>query len=388
MYKLVLCWRYLRTRYIALASIISVTLGVATMIVVNAVMSGFTTEMRDRIHGILSDVIFESRSMNGFHDPDWHMEQIRAAAGDHIAGMTPTVVVPGVINFKVGSEWITRPVTVIGIDARTQGSVSDFCKFLQHPANRAAMDFSLKDGGYDTLDHQAGADAVDRPAMREAGWPHRRRMAEYQAFERRLETRKENEASPGEASESAYHNPFAASEATRPPEDIFDPAKETHPGIVLGIALASFRDKQGKDQFLLVPGDDVKLSLSKAGTPPSAVSQDVTVVDFYESKMSEYDSSFVFVPIHEMQRWRGMLDPSTGIGRVNSIQIKLKPGSDPAVVRDAIAAAFPRSYTTCRPGRTNRAPSSPRFNWKRPSSTSCCSSSLRWPDSVFWRSSS
>ena len=41
MYKLLLCWRYLRTRYIALASIVSVTLGVATMIVVNSVMAGF-----------------------------------------------------------------------------------------------------------------------------------------------------------------------------------------------------------------------------------------------------------------------------------------------------------------------------------------------------------
>ena len=40
MYKLLLCWRYLRTRYIALASIVSVTLGVATMIVVNSVMAG------------------------------------------------------------------------------------------------------------------------------------------------------------------------------------------------------------------------------------------------------------------------------------------------------------------------------------------------------------
>ena len=57
MYKLLLCWRYLRTRYIALASIVSVTLGVATMIVVNAVMEGFTHEMRDRIHGILSDLV-------------------------------------------------------------------------------------------------------------------------------------------------------------------------------------------------------------------------------------------------------------------------------------------------------------------------------------------
>ena len=42
MYKLMLAWRYLRTRYIALASIVSVTLGVATLVVVNSVMSGFT----------------------------------------------------------------------------------------------------------------------------------------------------------------------------------------------------------------------------------------------------------------------------------------------------------------------------------------------------------
>ena len=60
MYKLFLSWRYLRTRWIALASIISVMLGVATMIIVNSVMEGFTKEMHDRLHGILSDVVVES----------------------------------------------------------------------------------------------------------------------------------------------------------------------------------------------------------------------------------------------------------------------------------------------------------------------------------------
>src|SRR5437763_638369 len=87
MYKLLLCWRYLRTRYIALASVISVTLGVATMIVVNSVMEGFTHEMQSRIHGILSDVVVESHSLEGFHDPDAHMRKIREVAGEYIAGM-------------------------------------------------------------------------------------------------------------------------------------------------------------------------------------------------------------------------------------------------------------------------------------------------------------
>src|SRR2546423_1021101 len=119
MYKLLLCWRYLRTRYIALASIVSVTLGVATMIVVNSVMAGFAHEMQSRIHGILSDVVFESHTLDGFYDPDWHMEEIRKAAGDYIAGMTPTVHVPAMLSFQYGGNWVTRPVTLIGIDEQT-----------------------------------------------------------------------------------------------------------------------------------------------------------------------------------------------------------------------------------------------------------------------------
>ncbi|MBL9085233.1 MAG: ABC transporter permease, partial [Planctomycetales bacterium] len=53
MYVLLLCRKYLTTRYIALASVVSVMLGVATMIVVNGVMKGFSVEMQARIHGVL-----------------------------------------------------------------------------------------------------------------------------------------------------------------------------------------------------------------------------------------------------------------------------------------------------------------------------------------------
>ena len=60
MYKLLLCWRYLRTRYIALVCIVSVTLGVATMIVVNSVMAGFTHEMQHRLNGMLGDLVVQS----------------------------------------------------------------------------------------------------------------------------------------------------------------------------------------------------------------------------------------------------------------------------------------------------------------------------------------
>ena len=85
MYKYLLCWRYVRTRWIALASIISVTLGVATLIVVNSVMAGFSTEMRDRLHAILADIKIDSRTMNGFPDPEEKIALIRENLGDKVA---------------------------------------------------------------------------------------------------------------------------------------------------------------------------------------------------------------------------------------------------------------------------------------------------------------
>ena len=128
MYKLLICWRYLRTRYIALASIISVTLGVFTMIVVNSVMEGFSGEMQNRIHGILSDVIVESRSLDGM--PDAGMEEaIRSTVGDDIVGISPTVVVPALLNFSCRGYPTNRQVFLIGIDEKTQGGVSDFSKY-------------------------------------------------------------------------------------------------------------------------------------------------------------------------------------------------------------------------------------------------------------------
>ena len=92
MYKAFLSLRYLKTRYIALASILSVMLGVATMIVVNSVMKGFTSEMRSRIQGLLSDIVVETNSLNGAENARKMFADIRSVAGDKISGMTATPV--------------------------------------------------------------------------------------------------------------------------------------------------------------------------------------------------------------------------------------------------------------------------------------------------------
>jgi lipoprotein-releasing system permease protein len=342
MYKFLLCWRYLRTRYIALASIVSVTLGVATMIVVNSVMSGFTTEMRNRLHGILSDLVIEVRNMSGAPDAEAHMDYARRVAGDSIEAMTPAVVVPAMLSFYYGGQWFTRQVDLIGIDAATQSRVSDFSQYLQHPANRRQLSFTLRDGGYDLRDHQAGPEAAERPQMREAGWGRRRRVAAARGL------------GPRESgSREIPFNPFDAYK--RSPEADCDMSQRQYTGLVAGIALASFRD-HGEERFVLLPGDDVRLTFATAGSRPTATHQIYTVVDFYECKMSEYDSKFVFVPIEALQNDRGMIDPVTGTGMFNSIQIKLKPGVVGEEVRDRLQAAFPRDRYLVQTWRDKQGP--------------------------------
>jgi lipoprotein-releasing system permease protein len=386
MYKLLLCWRYLRTRWIALASVVSVTLGVATMIVVNAVMAGFSYEMQTRIHGILSDLVFESHSLSGFQDPQWHMDEIRRAAGDDIAGMTPTVAVPAMLNFQVRGQWVTRQIMFIGIDEATHAQVSDFGRYLQHPTNRTQLSFDLREGGYDTIDSQQTESTLPtRPALEGAGWPHRRMRVERERLWReKLEADKragEAAAAPTRSVDNQVDAVLAATAADGPapaaadapatsapkaadpfrqarPEEgtRMDPAKEQFTGIVPGIGLASFRDNAGIDRFLVLPGDDVKVTFPTAGTPPKAVSDTFTVVDFYESKMSEYDSNFVFVPIAALQRMRGMIDPQSGIASVNSIQIKLREGADLDRVRDTLRKVFPADLYAVATWRDKQGP--------------------------------
>ena len=161
MFKFLLATRYLRTRYIALASIVSVMLGVATMIVVNSVMSGFREEMYNRLHGILSDVVVASHGLDGIDDSVAVVGKIQDVLGADLDGLTTTVHVPAVLSYRVFDEWEIRHVNLIGIDDASYASISDFSKFLLHPQNQKQLSFNLREDGYDER-------------LEEAGWGYRR----------------------------------------------------------------------------------------------------------------------------------------------------------------------------------------------------------------------
>ncbi len=120
---------------------------------------------------------------------------------------------------------------------------------------------------------------------------------------------------------------------------IFDPEKEQHDGIVLGISIGSTRYRNQFDEitdyYYVQPGDDIQVTFPSSGTTPRAINERFTVVDFYESKMSEYDATFAFVPLERLQHFRGMQDA------VSSIQLRLREGADLDAVRDSLRAQFP-----------------------------------------------
>jgi lipoprotein-releasing system permease protein len=353
MYKLLLCWRYLRTRYIALVCIVSVMLGVATMIVVNSVMAGFTHEMQVRMNGMLGDIVLETRSMDGVLDAPAHMARIREIAGRDVVGMSPTVHVPALMYIELNGQLLTSQATLVGIDELTYSSVSAFGNYLQHPENREQLSFQLRQGGYDVYDHQAPDRSLVQPRtqMQQAGWFYRKQKSMLNQ-QRQMQTNPPPlQVAPGDSlgrggarggSEDPA-DPFAAQAAANGEEEgrDFDPSLETHVGIVLGIGMCSYRGPEGADHFVALPGDDVRVSFPKASLPPEAISEFYTVVDFYESKMSEYDAGFMFVPLRELQQSRGMIDPETGIGKFTSIQIKLRPGAYAEQVRDKLRNSFP-----------------------------------------------
>src|SRR5947207_7529238 len=132
MYKVLLCWRYLLTRYLALACVVSVMLGVATLIVVNSVMSGFSTKLRARLHGLLSDVVVDYTPFEGFADPEIRMARIRSDPflNDRIEAMTSTLEIFAMLQFRLpNGEMVFRPVHVIGIDPEQRAKIGGFAEY-------------------------------------------------------------------------------------------------------------------------------------------------------------------------------------------------------------------------------------------------------------------
>jgi lipoprotein-releasing system permease protein len=300
-YKLLLCWRYLVKRYLALACVISIMLGVGTLIVVNSVMAGFSTKLKDRLHGLLSDVLVESMYQDGFLDPELHMQRIRnSPIGDKIEAMTPTIETIGLIQITYrGAEMPPRSVRIIGIDPKGRARVGGFAEYLCDPRKRQNPSFEL-------------APEVSRWHDEKYGKPP---------------------SLPPPA-------PVIGPDGLPPPAPLPDEPKILA-NVIVGYAIAHYRDRHAsrddpnKDIPLLERGDEVIL-VTVSGQKLKPVDDRVVVADFFKSEMSEYDQSYVFVPLNWLQHLRTMEN------HASALQIKLKDYQDAPTVVQELKKLFPR----------------------------------------------
>ncbi|MBI3412027.1 MAG: ABC transporter permease [Planctomycetes bacterium] len=284
MYKLLLCWRYLKTRYLAMACIISVMLGVATLIVVNSVMSGFSTKLRERLHALLSDVVIESQGMEGFSDPKEKMARIMADPylGPRIEAMSGTMEVFAMLQYRwPNGEPVTRPVKVIGVDPKQRGVMGGFREYVWNRYERIEPSFELST----------------------------ERREEFEKHERFLLALEQEQP-----------------EEPRPPGDPPPPKAPPSPikiseGAIVGNLIASFRKDvaPGKveEVYLLNPGESIILT-TVSGQRMTPVNDRFEITGYFKSEMSEYDANHVFVSLDYLQKLRTMDD------RVTHLLIKLR----------------------------------------------------------------
>ena len=353
MYKLLLCVRYLRTRYIALASVVSVMLGVATMIVVNSVMAGFGHEMRSRIHGLLADVVVESRTMDGIPDTEAQLEVVRKAAGQYIAAMTPTVEVPGMIHYSdpaTGTPF-QLPVQLVGIQPEGKSKVGPLKDCLGN------FQAEIRDG----IVIREALLAPDHPVTFELtpeAQAYRDLMKQEQMLRLEMTTGidfsanqiadtgapKFDDEEPDELSFDDGELPFDVSSPLMADSKPADPGTPAAARVFLGAQIAGYditdpETGERRKVKLVHPGDDVTITTVRSSTPPQPSSFPATVVDTFQSGMSEYDGNLVLMNIEELQKSRGMI--VNGVPAITTIQIRLKDYEDAEEVVTRLRSAFP-----------------------------------------------
>lgn len=314
MYKLILCFKYLQTRFLAFVCIVSVMLGVATLIVVNSVMSGFGKQLMDRIHGISSDLQVETDSAEGFDESaDAIMKRIQnSEAGPSIVAMAPTNEAFAMLSFsvrdKTGKEIpITKHIRVIGVDPVAQAKVGGFGEYLVRQKGVEYPSFDLD------------------PVAREQFERNRQAERHQNLFGGQMPqagTALPAATPPGFLQPPPFkpENPLAMPPMLPPPVVDAGPPPMLA-GAVVGHMISHFRytdaaTGEAREIEVLRPGDDIQImTIGASGEKP--VSSRFVVVDFFKSGMSEYDNSYVYVPLDALQKMRGM------DGRCTTIQIKL-----------------------------------------------------------------
>src|ERR1041384_6044503 len=127
-FELLLALRYLRPKLtfvsiITLISILGVMLGVAVLIIVISVMSGFDHDLREKVFGFNAHLKVQAR---GRTLDNYSLVASAVASNHHVVGVAPCVIAQVLLETKpvAGQAQVAAPY-VRGVDPQTEGNVSE-----------------------------------------------------------------------------------------------------------------------------------------------------------------------------------------------------------------------------------------------------------------------
>ncbi len=373
MYKLFLCLRYLRLRFIAYLPMAAVAVSVFLMLVSISVMNGFLEKIEVAAKGLYGDIVVEPQTLSGIGYYDEFIKEITDPnSPDHVPGVkagAPFIITQGLLGLPGTDSSIG--VQIVGVrlaqwqtdakgnrrlndfDGHVYSNVSSFAKGLDFQKGLAEPTFNppwellqshaqelhdqtlryyneylnRKDDAQHTLGLLASALRLQQDAiMRLTLAPrYEQQVAELNRQIRQAKARPQ----PDQALIDDLQSQLDAltDQATVQPDD-------QH--IILGTMVHAFRTKEGKIVRRVTAGYPVFLTLvplgqtSSSGLNTTLQTWGFTVVDDCRTDVSGIDSSTVYLPFDKLQQINKMSamyaadDPRQVVQPARSSQIQFR----------------------------------------------------------------
>lgn len=325
-YALEIGRRYLRSKkrktisVITFISVTGVALGVAALLAVLSITSGFEREFRDKVLGVNAHVLVMKYGV----DFDEYREVVdQASALPEVAGAGPFLINPMMLAH---GERLSG-VLVKGIDPDLVSGVLDLpnqliagtLDGLRHPDSEPASSGNDDDEdwlGEMVAEHNARVEGGDPNVDSDEGPDSEGADEEVEAPFEALPT--VDVVSPEDV--EALLEGFDPGEFDLPDDDFIEPEDPQElidvsslAGVVIGVTLAENLEVEVGDTVRLVSplsGMDVSLFDSETRAPRT---KDFVVIGIFEAGFQEYDANLVYADLYEAQHFYGQGDVVTGV---------------------------------------------------------------------------
>ncbi len=155
MYQYFLSLRFFRSRFLTLAAFLSTMFGVAMLLIVQSVMGGYMSQLKENIRGQEAHLRIIGNGPLGLKNLSDVEDEISSIA--EVVGSAPFIERLAVYRSGVS----IKPVTLAGIDPVRQAEVSDFASYLLRPNELNEL----------LRKHHPGADSAGEEALAEVDMP-------------------------------------------------------------------------------------------------------------------------------------------------------------------------------------------------------------------------